>query len=212
RRIAHHLLRRRADAALAADPDAREEGGDQAEEKEDESDDDLTVGQRNFIVAGLVGSRHVVGCSAHVFFYDALPINAFMSSIGSGKMIVEFFSAEISVNVCMYRSCNVTGFSDMTIAASASLAEASSSPEAWMILARFSRSASAWRAIARCISCVRSTFLTSTIDTLMPHGSVCVSMISWSLTLSCSRSESSSSRSAWPSTERRVVWASWLVA
>ena len=39
-----------------------------------------------------------------------------------------------------------------------------------MIFARFSRSASAWRAIARCISTGRSTFFTSTIDTLMPHG------------------------------------------
>ena len=31
----------------------------------------------------------------------------------------------------------------------------------------------AWRAIARCMSCGRSTCLTSTAETLMPHGSVC---------------------------------------
>src|SRR6266705_640589 len=49
-----------------------------------------------------------------------------------------------------------------------------------MTLARRSRSASAWRAIARCISCGRSTFFTSTVLTLIPHGSVWPSMTSWS--------------------------------
>ena len=39
-----------------------------------------------------------------------------------------------------------------------------------MIFARFSRSASACRAIARCMFCGRSTCFTSTADTLMPHG------------------------------------------
>ena len=139
-------------------------------------------------------------------------MKAFSSSIGKGKMIVEFFSAEISVSVCRYRSCRVTGFDETISAASASFTDASSSPAAWMILARFSRSASAWRAMARCMSGGRSTFLTSTIETLMPQGSVWRSMISWSWTFSFSRSESRSSSSAWPSTERSVVWASWLVA
>ena len=49
-------------------------------------------------------------------------------------------------------------------------------PAAWMILARFSRSASACFAMARCISGGRSTCLTSTSETLMPQGSVCSSM------------------------------------
>jgi len=51
------------------------------------------------------------------------------------------------------------------------------SPSAWMILARFSRSASAWRAMARCIVWGSSTSFTSTMLTLMPHGSVDSSMI-----------------------------------
>ena len=61
----------------------------------------------------------------------------------------------------------------MTAAACDSFSDAWSSPSAWMIFARFSRSASACRAIARCMSCGRSTCFTSTADTLMPHGSVC---------------------------------------
>ena len=51
---------------------------------------------------------------------------------------------------------------EMISAASESFAEAWSSPSAWMIFARFSRSASACLAIARCMSGGRSTCLTST--------------------------------------------------
>ena len=58
---------------------------------------------------------------------------------------------------------------------------ASNSPEAWMILARFSRSDSACFAMARCISCGRSTAFTATWVTLTPQGSVCWSMTSCSL-------------------------------
>ena len=76
----------------------------------------------------------------------------------------------------------------MTAAACASFSDASSSPAAWMIFARFSRSASACRAIARCMSGGRSTCFTSTADTLMPHGSVCWSRICCSCWFSCSRS------------------------
>ena len=100
----------------------------------------------------------------------------------------------------------------MMWAASASCLDASNSPEAWMILARFSRSASACLAIARCISIGRSTAFTSTIVTLIPHGSVCLSRISWRLSFSFSRSERSSSSVAWPRTERSVVCASCDVA
>ena len=47
----------------------------------------------------------------------------------------------------------------------------------------------------------------STVATFTPHGSVCSSMICCRLSLIFSRSDSSVSRSAWPSTERNVVWA-----
>src|SRR5256885_5015988 len=46
-----------------------------------------------------------------------------------------------------------------------------------MIFARRERSASAWRAIACCMRSGISTSLISTVVTLMPHGSVCSSMI-----------------------------------
>ena len=76
-----------------------------------------------------------------------------------------------------------------------------------MIFARRSRSASAWRAIARCIVCGISTSLISTVVTLIPQGSVCSSMIRWSSSFSRSRSESRVSSSARPSTARSVVCA-----
>ena len=95
----------------------------------------------------------------------------------------------------------------MMSAAWLSFSDAWNSPSAEITLARRSRSASAWRAIARCISAGSSTSLTSTVETFTPHGSVCSSMIRWSSMLSRSRSASSESSSALPSTERRVVWA-----
>ena len=76
-----------------------------------------------------------------------------------------------------------------------------------MILARRSRSASAWRAMARCIVVGSSTSLTSTTEILMPQGAVCVSMMSCRISLILSRSASSSSSECWPSTARSVVWA-----
>ena len=101
----------------------------------------------------------------------------------------------------------MTGLRDITLAASVSLAAAWNSPSALMILARRSRSASAWRAIARCIASGISTSLISTVVTLMPQGSVWSSMICWRSSLSRSRSASSVSSSALPSTERSVVCA-----
>ena len=62
------------------------------------------------------------------------------------------------------------GFLLMTAAASASRSAAWNSPSAWMTFARRSRSASACRAMARCISWGRSTFFTSTALTFTPDG------------------------------------------
>src|SRR5438477_55325 len=81
------------------------------------------------------------------------------------------------------------------------------SPSALMIFARRSRSASAWRAMARCMPLGISTSLTSTIETLMPQGPVASSMIPCRISLIFSRSERSSSRLCWPSTDRSVVCA-----
>ena len=81
-----------------------------------------------------------------------------------------------------------------------------------MIRARRSRSASAWRDIAFCIPVGMLTSLISTVVALIPHGSVCSSMICCRCSLSCSRSDSSVSRSALPSTERSVVCAICSVA
>ena len=100
----------------------------------------------------------------------------------------------------------------MMAAASLSRAAAWNSPSAWMTFARRSRSASACFAMARFISSGRSTSFNSTSETLMPQGSVASSRMVCIFTLSLSRSESSSSSSAWPTTLRSVVWESWLVA
>src|SRR5258708_13424083 len=63
-----------------------------------------------------------------------------------------------------------TLFPYTTLFRSFSRSDAWNSPSALITFARRSRSASAWRAIARCIPCGISTSFTSTIDTLIPHG------------------------------------------
>jgi hypothetical protein len=73
------------------------------------------------------------------------------SSIGMGKMVVELFSAAISVTVWRYRSWMALGSRASVRAAWAYVSEAWSSPCAAITLARRSRSASAWRAMARFI-------------------------------------------------------------
>src|SRR5512132_961212 len=133
--------------------------------------------------------------------------NGLKSSIGSGRMIVDERSELISSIVCRKRSCSDIGFSDSVIAASLSRSEAWNSPSALMTLARRSRSASAWRAIARCMPWGMPTSLISTVVTFTPHGSVCSSMICCRFSLRVSRSARSVSRSALPSTERSVVCA-----
>ena len=92
-------------------------------------------------------------------------------------------------------------------AASARRVAACASASALMTFARRSRSASACLAIARCIADGMPTSRISTVVTLIPQGSVCSSMICWRCSLSCSRWDSSASRSALPSTARSVVWA-----
>src|ERR671922_1036834 len=137
----------------------------------------------------------------------AASIRGRKSSIGSGRMIVDDRSELISSIVWRNRSWSDIGFSARTTAASFSRSDAWNSPSAAITFARRSRSASACRAIARCIPLGISTSLTSTIETLMPQGDVASSMISCKIALILSRSESSSSSTCWPSTDRSVVWA-----
>jgi hypothetical protein len=66
--------------------------------------------------------------------------------------------------------------------------------------------------MARIMLSSMSTCLISTLATLIPQASVWASRISRTSLFSLSRSASISSSSCLPSTERRVVWASWLVA
>ena len=129
-----------------------------------------------------------------------------------GTMVVVLLGPVISVRVCMKRICTATGFLEMTSAALSRCWAASSSPLAMITLARRSRSAWACRAMEICIWGGRSTSFNSTCKTLMPQGSVRRSRISWRSRLMLSRSLSTLSSSTWPSTERRVVWASCPVA
>src|ERR671922_1854425 len=137
----------------------------------------------------------------------AASISGRKSSIGSGRMIVDDRSELISSIVWRNRSWSDMGFSARTTAASLSRSEAWNSPSAAITFARRSRSASACRAIARCIPPGISTSLTSTIETLTPHGEVASSMIRCRISLILSRSDRSSSSWCWPRTLRSVVCA-----
>jgi len=71
-----------------------------------------------------------------------------MRSMGTGKIVVEFFSEATSVNVCKNRSCSAVGCFSITSAACAA-SGGWNSPSAWITFARRSRSASPggpWRA------------------------------------------------------------------
>src|SRR5439155_7046525 len=135
------------------------------------------------------------------------PRKGVMMSIGAGKTIVVDCDEPSSSSVCRYRSCRATGCSSITFAASFRRSDAWNSPSALITFARRSRSASACRAIARCMPAGISTSLTSTAETLIPQGPVASSMISWRIALIFSRSDRSSSSTCCPSTDRNVVWA-----
>jgi len=64
----------------------------------------------------------------HMTIY--LFINDCTRSMGKGKIMVEFFSAEMELRVCRYLSCNATGVSLMIKAASFRACEALCSPSA----------------------------------------------------------------------------------
>ena len=81
-----------------------------------------------------------------------------------------------------------------------------------MILPRFSRSASASRAIARCMVSGSSMSLSSTSSTSTPHFLVVTSRISLIDSLSVSVSASTWSSGERPTTLRTVVCAIWLIA
>jgi len=81
-----------------------------------------------------------------------------------------------------------------------------------MILARFSRSASACLAMARCIVSGSWMSLISTVRTATPQASVCVSMMSFTFWLIVTVSDRTSSSENWPTMLRTVVWAIWLTA
>ena len=95
----------------------------------------------------------------------------------------------------------------MVSEASPSAAAAIDSPSAAIIFARFSRSASAWRAIARFMLSGNWMSFNSTKVTSTPHSRVVTSRISRMLALMSLVSANASSRVCWPTTSRSVVWA-----
>ncbi len=96
---------------------------------------------------------------------------------GAGKTMVVFFSTPSSSRVCRFRSCKASGCFIMVSDASPSAAATRASPSAAMILARFSRSASAWRAIARFMLSGSWMSLSPTNVTCTPHSTVVASRI-----------------------------------
>jgi hypothetical protein len=96
--------------------------------------------------------------------------------------------------------------------ASPSAVAASDSPSALMIFARFSRSASACRAIARFMLSGSWMSFSSTSVTSTPQSNVETSRISRMSELMLSVSDSVSSSVCWPTTLRSVVCAIWSIA
>ncbi|GCD88685.1 hypothetical protein NLS1_06910 [Nocardioides sp. LS1] len=131
---------------------------------------------------------------------------------GAGKTTVVFLSTPISTRLCRLRSCRASGWAIIVSDASPSAAAAAASPSAAMILARFSRSASAWRAIARFMLSGSWMSLSSTSVTTTPQSAVVTSRISRMLALMESVSDSVWSSELCPTTLRSVVWAIWLMA
>ncbi len=131
---------------------------------------------------------------------------------GAGNTTVVFLSTPISIRLCRLRSCRASGCAIIVSEASPRAAAAADSPSAAMIFARFSRSASAWRAIARFMLSGSWMSLSSTRVTTTPHSAVVTSRISRMLMLIASVSDRISSRVCWPTTFRRVVCAIWLMA
>ena len=78
------------------------------------------------------------------------PEKALINSTGTGKMIVEFFSAEIDWRVWRYLNCRAAGESIIIWEASLRARADFCSPSAAMTFARASRAASASAAIALC--------------------------------------------------------------
>lgn len=131
---------------------------------------------------------------------------------GAGKTTVVFLSTPISIRLWRLRSCSANGCCIIVSDASPSAEAAAASPSAAMILARFSRSASAWRAMARFMLSGNVMSLSSTRVTTRPHSVVVRSRISRMWTLMTSVSASVWSRVCWPTTLRNVVCAIWLMA
>lgn len=100
----------------------------------------------------------------HLSFFPSM--NWLSISMGTGKIMVEFFSADRWVRVWRYLSCRAALLVEMTSEAILSASEAFISPSAAMILALASRVASASAAMARCMGLGRLTSFTSTRWTL----------------------------------------------
>ena len=147
---------------------------------------------------------------------DSRATNAVSSPIalmsGAGNTTVVFFSTPSSASVCKLRNCSARGWRIIVADASPSAAAARASPSAAMIFARFERSASASRAMARFMLSGNWMSLSSTKVTSMPQLSVVVSGISRMLPLITDVSASTSSSECYPTTLRKVVCAIWSIA
>src|SRR5215467_3593599 len=104
------------------------------------------LGADGVLLLALLGGRARAAAACSLVRNE--PSSAMVLISGAGKTTVVFLSTPISTRLCKLRSCRASGWAIMVSEASPSAAAASDSPSALMILARFSRSASAWRAMA----------------------------------------------------------------
>ena len=95
---------------------------------------------------------------------------AWVKSEGTNTMVVVLLSIPISESICIRRNSKAMGLSSICRAPCVNFSEASSSASALIMRARFSRMASASRAIARCMEVGISTSFISTISILIPQG------------------------------------------
>lgn len=160
----------------------------------------------------LIKKSHIVVLLQAICYFLANPLIASRTSIGTAKTMVLLASLEMSLMLLSVRRWRAPGDLASLVAASARFWLAMSSPSLLIIVALFSRSASACLAMVLTILSGSSISLSSTVWTSIPQSVACLSTIERILVAIFSLWLRSSSRVASEATRRMVVCASWSMA